>query len=359
VLATDVDFGPDGAIYLSDWVNGWNGEGKGRIYKFSSAEHARSPVVQQVKRLLAEGFSQRPVDELVSLLSHADRRIRQEAQFALVDKQAADALALVAKTNASQLARVHAIWGLEQLGRRGGEHRGAPSAVLPLVSDADAEVRAQAAKVLGEGRVEGALEELVAVLKDESARVRYFAAQSLGNLGRREAIEPLLALLEENADQDAVLRHAAVMGLFGASGGSAEALLPHASHASSAARMGVLLALRRIQSPQIAVFLNDADPRLVTEAARAIYDLPIEPALPQLAALLSRSTQDDALIRRTLAANYRLGTAEAARAIVAYAAWGTRRKPCDWKPSTCSNIGRSLRGATACWACGVPCRSDQ
>src|SRR5262249_24976560 len=29
ILATDVEFGPDGAVYVSDWVDGWNGTGKG------------------------------------------------------------------------------------------------------------------------------------------------------------------------------------------------------------------------------------------------------------------------------------------------------------------------------------------
>ena len=60
VLATDVDFGPDGAIYLSDWVNGWNGEGKGRIYVRLRPKHPRSPMVQEVKKLLAEGLAKRP-----------------------------------------------------------------------------------------------------------------------------------------------------------------------------------------------------------------------------------------------------------------------------------------------------------
>ena len=33
VLATDVDFGPDGALYFCDWVEGWNKPKKGRIYR--------------------------------------------------------------------------------------------------------------------------------------------------------------------------------------------------------------------------------------------------------------------------------------------------------------------------------------
>jgi quinoprotein glucose dehydrogenase len=319
VLATDVDFGPDGAIYLTDWVNGWNGEGKGRIYRFQPPEAAESEVVQEVKRLLTEGFSQRPVEELAGLLAHADRRIRQEAQFALVAKKATDALLHVAAKSDNELARVHAIWGLGQLVRR-GDQPAAIDLLIPLLDDPEAEIRAQAANVLGDCRATSACDKLVALLQDESPRVRYYAAQGLGKIGQPSAIEALLLLLEENADADPVLRHAAVMGLVGSSGGSPDVLAAHAKHPSPAARMGVLLALRRLGSEQVALFLDDSDPRLVVEASRAIHDEPIAAALPQLASLITRSTQDDALLRRVLNANFRLGTPESAAAIAAFAA---------------------------------------
>ncbi|HMJ92223.1 MAG TPA: PVC-type heme-binding CxxCH protein, partial [Candidatus Acidoferrum sp.] len=35
VLVTDVEFGYDGNFYLSDWVEGWNKSGKGRIYRIT------------------------------------------------------------------------------------------------------------------------------------------------------------------------------------------------------------------------------------------------------------------------------------------------------------------------------------
>jgi quinoprotein glucose dehydrogenase len=97
-------------------------------------------------------------------------------------------------------------------------------------------------------------------------------------------------------------------------------LLGALNHESASARLGVLLALRRLKSDKLAHFLNDAEPRLVLEAARAIHDLPIESALPQLAALVTRQTTDDALLRRVLNANFRLGQAENAMAVATFAA---------------------------------------
>jgi quinoprotein glucose dehydrogenase len=339
VLATDVDFGPDGAIYLTDWVNGWNGEGKGRIYRFAATDTAVTAKGKETQEILA-ALSKAPtsgrgdgsagaspsqalpslsVEQLSQLLSHPDRRVRQEAQFALVDHNAVEVLLSIAKANDNQLARVHAIWGLAQLSRRGRGADKAMDTVLSLLDDSDAEVRAQAARTLGDLRHDAAAPELRRRLADESPRVRMFAAIALGNLQDPAAVDPLLALLDQNANQDPILRHAAVMGLAGSGRASNEALLAHTKHPSAAARLGVLLALRRLGSEQIAEFLSDSDSALVVEAGRAIHDEPIPAALPQLAALFTRSTQDDALLRRVLNANYRLGTPESAAALAKFA----------------------------------------
>ncbi len=84
VLATDVDFGADGAMYFTDWTNGWDKTGKGRIWKVTSQE--TDPKVAEVKTLLAEGMGKRSVEELVKLLGHADQRVRLEAQYELAGR---------------------------------------------------------------------------------------------------------------------------------------------------------------------------------------------------------------------------------------------------------------------------------
>src|SRR5262249_27479341 len=152
VLATDVDFGMDGALYFTDWVEGWEKTGKGRIYKVFDPEHVKDSAVQSVRQLMAEGFSQRSLAELAKLLEHPYLRVRQEAQFALAEKGNAvvPVLAAVACTNKLQLARLHGIWGLGQLGRK---ETAALDPVLELTADGDTEVRAQAAKVLGDDRL--------------------------------------------------------------------------------------------------------------------------------------------------------------------------------------------------------------
>ena len=59
ILATDCDFGPDGAFYVSDWVDGWDINGKGRIYKVTDPEAMKNPAVAEAKKLLAEGLEKK------------------------------------------------------------------------------------------------------------------------------------------------------------------------------------------------------------------------------------------------------------------------------------------------------------
>jgi HEAT repeat protein len=261
-------------------------------------------------------MARRPPRELAALLGHADLRIRREAQFALVETGEAGVklLAEAARAGNLPLARLHALWGLGQVGRRDPK---ALAFVLPLLKDGDAEVRAQAAKVLGDGRLPAAGEPLVPLLHDAEPRVRFFTALSLGKLGHRPALQPVLAMLRENADRDAYLRHAGVMALVGIN--DRAALRTAEGDPSPAVRLAVLLAWRRLGSPEVARFLNDPDPRLVLEAARAINDVPITDALPHLAALAAKTGLPEPLLYRVLNANFRLGKPEHAAAVAAVA----------------------------------------
>jgi quinoprotein glucose dehydrogenase len=316
VLATDVDFGPDCAVYVSDWVAGWNKPNKGRIYKVAYPEAAKDKDVQNVKKLLAEGFAQRSNEELAALLEHKDMRVRQEAQFALAAKggEALGTFSGVATRSKSPLARLHAVWGLGQLARKNDK---ALAPLLDLARDADAEVRAQALKTLGDVRVKDA--PYLAALEDKEPRVRFFAAQGLARVGTDDhALKAVTAMLRDNDDKDPFLRHAGVMAM--AACKDRDALLKAGDDPSAPVRMGVLLALRRRGDAAVAKFLGDAEPKLVAEAARAINDTPIEAALPRLAALDTKAPRPATLLYRVINANFRLGNPENAKTVAALAA---------------------------------------
>jgi quinoprotein glucose dehydrogenase len=323
VLPTDVTFGPDGVLYLADWVDGWPKSNKGRIYGIApvNPDPAQVKVSADLARLLADGFTKKSTKELIALLSHPDRRARLEAQLELAarDNVAVSTFAGVATNKAADpLARLHAIWGLTVWAKRKDAGLKAEHSLTLLLADKDVEVRAQAAKSLGDLKVARAQGALVKALGDAEPRVQFFAAQSLGKVGDAAAAQPLLALLRANDNKDAYLRFAASSALSRIR--ADEALAVAAKDSSAAVRLGVLLAYRLTQDPAIAGFLNDADAYLVREAAEAINDVPIEPALAPLAGKLANApVADEALVVRALNANYRLGDAPRAQAIANYA----------------------------------------
>jgi quinoprotein glucose dehydrogenase len=316
ILPTDVEFGYDGGVYVTDWVAGWEPNAKGRIYRIFDPRSAAPPVVAETKKLMARGMAPLDVAELEKLLSHPDIRVRQAAQFELAGR-GSDALQ-VALTGDQQLPRLHAIWCFGQVHRK--DAASAPPAdekLLPLLADTDEEVRAQAAKVLGELRRGRAAEALTKALSDPSPRVRYFAATSLGKLRHAAAAPEVLAMLRADAGKDAYLRHAGVMALAGMN--SPAAIESAAKDASACVRLAALLVRRRAGNAKVSQFLADPDPQLVLEAARAIHDLPLNNAMPKLASLSAKPGLHEWVASRVLNANYRLGTTEAAAALATYA----------------------------------------
>ncbi|HKH94697.1 MAG TPA: HEAT repeat domain-containing protein [Gemmatimonadaceae bacterium] len=319
VLTTGVRFGPDGALYLADWVEGWEPKERGRIWKVDVPASAANPLRAEVKTLIAADFKTKSAADLTALLRHADRRVRQKAQFELADRGASAELLASVRQTEHQLARIHGMWGIAQLARK--DSRQAAS-LVPFLKDGDAEIRAQATKLLGDLRYGAVASTLVPMLGDATPRVRFFAAEALGRIGHRPAFQPIVAMLAANNDEDVYLRHAGALALSRI--GPADAIASLLANPSRAVRVAAVVALRRLKDAGVARFLADQDEYVVTEAARAINDDGgIPAALPQLAAVLEGKFTGEPLVRRALNANLRVGTADAARRVGTYAGGAT------------------------------------
>jgi quinoprotein glucose dehydrogenase len=315
LLSAGSAFGPDGALYLTDWVRGWGATGEGQLWRLDVPGEASSELRREVAALLGSDFGRLSGPELALLLAHADMRIRQTAQFALVARADDDTLRDVAAPSSDQLARIHGLWGLGQLARRDAS---LANDIRELLGDSDPEIRAQAAKMLGDARDARSRDALIAALTDAAPRVRFFAAEALGRIGAPAAIKPIVDMLAANDNDDVYLRTAGIHAL--ASIGDGEALAALAAHASPAVRIAAVVALRRLDDPGAAAFVTDADPLVVTEAARAINDEGgIGPALPALAQALEGPVRDEAFVRRAISANLRVGDDTAAARIGAFA----------------------------------------
>ena len=315
LLVTGVRFGPDGALYLADWIEGWGPKERGRIWKVDVPAAAANPLRAETKTLIAADFTTKSLTELSALLKHADMRVRTKAQFELVDRGASAELLASARQTENQLARIHGMWGLGQLARKDARQA---AALVPFLKDGDAEIRAQAAKLLGDVRYGAAATSLVPLLRDASPRVRFFAAEALGRDAYRPAFQPIVEMLAANNEQDVYLRHAGALALSRI--GPADAIAGLSTNPNRAVRIAAVVALRRLKDAGVARFLADQDEYIVTEAARAINDDGgIEGALPQLAAALESKVTNEPFVRRAINANLRVGSADAARRVATYA----------------------------------------
>jgi putative membrane-bound dehydrogenase-like protein len=320
IMGIGMSWGPEGKLYFADWMGGYPLDGKGAVWTLDTAEADRDPLRAEVRKQLHDGFESLTPEALRALLAHADVRMRKGGQFELAKRGAwAELLSVTRDAKAAPLARLHAVWGLGQ-GLRWGKWVEAP-ALVALAGDADSEVRAQTAKILGEGPAEPALSEaVVKLIKDANPRVRFHAALACARLKPAAAIAPLLDAIREHGNGDPWLRHALVTGLAGCAKSSD--LAAAAREPNRAVRLACLLALARNHDVAVADFLDDADPRLAAEAAIAIHDdLSIPDALPRLAAWLAKASagSTEPALRRAVNANFRLGTPESAARLAAFA----------------------------------------
>ncbi len=316
IMGIGLSWGPDGALYMADWIGGYPLDEKGAVWRVDDPAGEGSTERKETQALLSAGFAQLPVTELQTLLSHADQRVRVEASLALAKQgKWSELLTIAQNIKSPQLARIHAVWGLG-IGLRQGKWQGDNQLSLLLGTDKDAELQSQIAKVLGDAgnhASETDKKALTTALASESFRVRFQAAIALGKL-TWAAATPNLLKMAQNEAADPWQRHAVVTGLAGCA--TSDALAALASSPERNLRLAALLALSRQGSPAITAFLKDADPALVDETARAIHDdTGIPEALPALAAMLDQpGLLPNHTARRAINANLRLGgTANAAR----------------------------------------------
>ncbi len=331
---TDIKWGYDSRLYMSDWGGGWSPNENGNIVTLTNITVRENPVeataIREVEELFESGFERRPEGELLSFLGHRDQRVRIEAQFELARRgiAAVEGLAeLATGSDAAVVTRAHAIWALGQVSRT---FPAVASKLAPLLKDPIAEIRVQAARTLGDVRPDASLgiaATCESLLRDPSARVQMAAATALAKIGDRSSVGPLMELLAANHNKDLVVRHAASYAMSKVC--DAEDVAGRAQGMNAAARLGAVLALRRMgdeRAAGVVGFLSDADAGVAIEAARAIYDLRIASGMPLLAGLIGSAIPGDRaiepLMRRAIEANVLLGTDQCAERLAAFAARG-------------------------------------
>jgi putative membrane-bound dehydrogenase-like protein len=178
-------------LFIADWgMGGWGSktEKVGRIYAVThQGEVKRRPRGKDSDRVEAQ----------IAQLDHPSFNERMRAQSALI-KKGLEALpaasAALARRETPAIARRHLVWAVD--GIAGGK----PEASRPLLEalkDPEADIRAQAARALGERAVPMAKDALIALAADPAPAVRLQALIALGRLKSPDSVPVLLTHLIE------------------------------------------------------------------------------------------------------------------------------------------------------------------
>ena len=268
VLAIGMRFGAEGALYLTDWMTGWNSKDKGRIWKLDAPAAAGSAARKEVQTLLRADFRTRPVAGAGG--APAPRRHARPPEGA-VRAGAPRRRAPLAGDGARRVGRPRP--AARDLGHRAD---GAPPALAcAAAGGVPRRQRRRSARAGGEDDWRRPLRRPPATGWCRCSTIPRRACSSSppkrSAASRTSRRSPRWSsMLAENDDHDVYLRHAGSLAL--ASIGDAPALEALAQHESAAVRLAAVIALRRMRHAGVARFLADADERVVTDAARAIND---------------------------------------------------------------------------------------
>ena len=329
--ATDVEYSWDGKLTVADFIGGWESHLGGRVYTVTADQPYRATDAAQVPTLIEEGFEHRSAYELAAMIFHPDMRIRVRAQLALSRKaEGLDVFTKAAEQTKKPLTRLHGVWGLGIIARRGSAVLPVPSnitaadpalrekarqALLELLKDNDDEVRAHSVKALGESGLAAEGIPFDKLIADSSPRVQLFAAIAAGRMKATSSVPAILAMLENTSDL--YLRHAGCHALSLLE--TPDKLAALKSNPGAKLRMAAVIALGRLKSPLLAGFLSDSDKAVADEAIRLINDHDITEVRPQVGALLETAAARPAgtmIWRRMLHSAFRAGDESSARRVL-------------------------------------------
>ena len=326
VWPTDLAFGPDGALYVSDWVEGWSQPEKGRVYRITPSDPSSALLGADVRPLIASLDSMDSPEEIATFLAHSNRMVRREAQFRLVDigVHSAPVMLDVLETQKSPLARLHAIWGLDQLGRRYGTSSSTVKtrAAQAGLTDSHHAVRLATLKWLADASDFNHIGAVIALLEGSNPSVIVHALITLGEWMSEPGFFELAPVKSDllskvqhklervNLQGDAHLRH----GFHFFFSQCIQYGRPELSvlndwihHPSVSVRMAILQAFRRTGRAEVAAFLHDDDLKVQESAVRAIYDARIDESLAKLVAWKPIGKVSEGTLRRWLWAHEAVG----------------------------------------------------
>lgn len=192
-------------FWVTDWgYGGWmNKKEAGRLLKvtWTGKSLAAPKPAWYVPAAMGQTFTATTA-ELIDGLKHPAESVRLVAQRRVAERgqEAVGPLtALLNDASAPAHARWHAVWALDRIdGGKAGR-----AAVVGVAKDtkADASVRRQAIRQLGQRSAKEGTDAVVSALSDPDESIRFRAATALGRIGNAASVPALLKGLDDPANQ--------------------------------------------------------------------------------------------------------------------------------------------------------------
>jgi len=286
---TDIDVGPDGALYVLSWGHGYGSEledGKqidaGRIYRI---RHAGSALHKWRSSHRSNSINEWSLDELFEDLGSNVAGWRVNAQNELLQRRESAADFLRKKLNQTALSKAQQTWAVWTLARMGH---------VPSIADEDADqnVRIQSLRAFAHHMRNSeialdadASETFTSLLRSNEPRLRFEAVQAIGQAHFTSLADTLITHLQSEPDPITfyatwnVLRELT----------TPETRIAHLREATGGAKLGLLLGLLAddaIAADLVELLCDDPDARVAgiaeqwlikTGAAKPLVTLAPEP----------------------------------------------------------------------------------
>jgi putative membrane-bound dehydrogenase-like protein len=284
--------GPDGCLYVSDWVDkSYPVHGKGRIWRLRWKDAPKDD------GLRPSAVARLDLPRLKELVADPRMPIRRAAARAIASHKDGDLSEIVLRHEVAR-ACIEALWALA---RRDPPRKIVPWVLLGIEDPSDA-TRSEAVRLFAHSLHEVRETEddiLPDILRaDRAPAVRMQAAANLRSPKGLKMLVPLLA------DADPFVRSAALTSL--AQSDTEEVVLPHITATDPQLRLGVLLSLRRGRSAAgrkaLPRFLDDADPGVRRAAIQWVAEERLKEYADKLPAAAERVPISRDLVQAFIAA---------------------------------------------------------
>ena len=208
ILAVGLRIGPDGALYVTDWIQGWDSKNKGPHLE---ARHAGDR-----RQRRAQG---RPVDARRGLREGGDaggRAAPRRTPTCASGRRRSSTWSGAARARRCSRrrgSRPAACHGCTRSGAWPSSPARMPAKAgvfAEFLTDQDGEIRAQAARMIGDVKAASLAPKLLPLLMDTAPRARYFAAEAIARTAYKAGGPAVVDMLADNDGHDMYIQHVGV-----------------------------------------------------------------------------------------------------------------------------------------------------